>query len=82
MAAGMPIVYAGTGTAATLVDATGSGIVTAAGDANAIAAAVRRAATPEGRDMGARGAAYVSELPSRSDEMRQFVRLLGKVAGS
>jgi colanic acid biosynthesis glycosyl transferase WcaI len=82
MAAGRPIVYAGTGTAATLVDATGSGIVTAAGDANAIAAAVRRAATPEGRDMGARGAAYVSELPSRSDEMRQFVRLLGKVAGS
>jgi colanic acid biosynthesis glycosyl transferase WcaI len=80
MAAGRPIVYAGAGAAAALVDTTASGVVTTPGDANAIVSAVRRVtAGEEGRDMGARGRAYVSDLPSRSDEMKKFARLVAEI---
>jgi colanic acid biosynthesis glycosyl transferase WcaI len=82
MAAGRPIVYAGAGAAAELVEATGSGVVTAPGDASAIVAAVRRVASPEGRGMGERGHAYVSRLPSRSDEMEGFAALVTDVGRS
>jgi glycosyltransferase involved in cell wall biosynthesis len=82
MAAGRPIVYAGAGAAAELVEATGSGVVTAPGDASAIVAAVRRVASPEGRRMGERGHAYVSRLPSRSDEMEGFAALVTDVGRS
>jgi glycosyltransferase involved in cell wall biosynthesis len=76
MAAARPIVYGGSGAAADLVTTTGSGLVTAAGDAEAIVAAIRRAATAEGREMGRRGRAHVSSLPSRSEEMRRFALLV------
>jgi glycosyltransferase involved in cell wall biosynthesis len=81
MAAARPIVYGGSGAAADVVTTTGSGVVAAPGDAEAIVAAIRRAATVEGREMGRRGRDHVSSLPSRSDEMRRFallVRALGE----
>jgi colanic acid biosynthesis glycosyl transferase WcaI len=82
MAAARPIVYAGAGAAAAFVEETASGVVTAPGDAQAIVAAVRRMAASEGREMGERGRAYVSGLPSRSDEMRAFALLVEGIVGS
>jgi glycosyltransferase involved in cell wall biosynthesis len=82
MAAARPIVYGGSGAAADLVTTTGSGFVTAAGDADEIVAAIRRAGTAEGREMGGRGRDHVSSLPSRSDEMRQFALLVRAVGES
>lgn len=82
MAAGRPIVYAGAGAAAELVEATGAGVVTTPGDANAVVAAVRRVTSPEGRGMGERGRAYVSRLPSRSDQMEAFATLVTEVGRS
>jgi putative colanic acid biosynthesis glycosyltransferase WcaI len=82
MAAARPIVYAGAGAAASFVEETASGVVAAPGDAQAIVAAVRRVAASEGREMGERGRAYVSGLPSRSEEMRSFAQFVEEVAGS
>ncbi|MGZ4409272.1 MAG: glycosyltransferase family 4 protein [Gaiellaceae bacterium] len=82
MAAGRPIVYAGEGAAVALVEATGAGITTAPGDAGAIVDAIRVAATPDGVQKGARGRTYVSELPSRADEMRRFARLVSELAAT
>ena len=60
MAAGRPIVYAGEGAAAALIDETGSGITTGPGDPRAIVGAIRAAATSAGARMGERGRKYVS----------------------
>jgi putative colanic acid biosynthesis glycosyltransferase WcaI len=81
MAAGRPIVYAGEGAAAALIDETGSGITTGPGDPRAIVGAIRAAATSAGARMGERGRKYVSELPTRGEEMRRFARLVSE-AGS
>jgi colanic acid biosynthesis glycosyl transferase WcaI len=79
MAAGRPIVYAGEGAAAALVDETGSGLTTAPGDARGIVDALRTAAAPGGSQMGSRGRSYVSALPTRSEEMRRFAELVAEV---
>ena len=79
MAAGRPIVYAGEGAAAALVEETGSGITTAPGDAPAIVAAIRAAASPSGVELGRQARAYVNERPSRADEMARFARLVSEV---
>lgn len=81
MAAGRPIVYAGEGAAVALIDETGSGITTAPGDVPAIVDAIRAAATPAGAQKGAQGRTYVSELPTRGDEMRRFASLVADVRG-
>ncbi len=76
MAAARPIVYAGEGAAAALVEETGAGLTAPPGDARAIVDAIRAAASPAGAERGVRGRAYVSELPSRGDEMRRFATLV------
>lgn len=81
MAAGRPLVYAGDGAAAALVDETGSGITTAPGDARGIVDAIRAAASPDGRRMGERGRAYVDGIPTRGDEMKRFADLVSEVRG-
>jgi glycosyltransferase involved in cell wall biosynthesis len=81
MAAGRPIVYAGEGAAVALIDETGSGITTAPGDVRAIVDAIRAAATPAGAQKGAQGRTYVSELPTRGEEMRRFASLVADVRG-
>ena len=81
MAAGRPIVYAGEGAAVALIDETGSGIATAPGDVRAIVDAIRTAATPAGAQRGAQGRTYVSELPTRGEEMRRFASLVAGVRG-
>ncbi len=66
MASGRPVLYSGDDEGARLVAAHGAGIATPAGDAGALADAVRRiVADPEvGAAMGARGRAYVVEHSS------------------
>lgn len=61
MAAGIPLVYAGTGEGADLVRRAGAGIVTPPGDGQAVAAAIRELLADHGtaRSMGERGRAYI-----------------------
>ena len=61
MAAGVPLVYAGSGEGANLVRGAGAGIVTPAGDGQAVAAAIRELLADPGRarSMGERGRAYI-----------------------
>jgi colanic acid biosynthesis glycosyl transferase WcaI len=61
MAAGLPLVYAGTGEGADLVHRAGAGIVAPPGDGQAVAAAIRKllADPATARSMGERGRAYV-----------------------
>ncbi len=81
MAATRPIVYAGEGAAPALLESTGAGIVVAPGDAGAALEAIRRAASSEGRAMGARGRAYVEGLPTRGEQMKRFAALVSEVGG-
>ena len=80
MAAGRPIVYAGEGAAAVLIDETGAGLTTGPGDARAIVEAIRAAAGPAGTQMGEQGRRYVEQLPTRADEMKRFAHLVSEVA--
>jgi glycosyltransferase involved in cell wall biosynthesis len=61
MAAGVPLVYAGAGEGADLVRHADAGIVTPAGDGQAVAAAIREllADPARARAMGRRGQAYI-----------------------
>ena len=78
MAAARPIVYAGEGSAASMIDTVGAGVVVQPDDARAAIDAIRRLASPEGMEMGARGRAYVDSLPSRAEEMSRFASLVAE----
>jgi colanic acid biosynthesis glycosyl transferase WcaI len=78
MAAARPIVYAGEGAAASMIDTIGAGVAIQPDDAGAAIDAIRRLASSEGMEMGARGRAYVDGLPSRAEEMSRFASLIGE----
>jgi glycosyltransferase involved in cell wall biosynthesis len=76
MAAARPIIYAGEGAAAALVESVGCGVVTAPSDAAGIADAVD-ALTPALELLyGRRGRAYVERLPSRAQEMQRLASIV------
>ena len=74
MAAGVPLVYAGTGEGADLVRSAGAGIVTAPGDGEAIAGAIREllADPATARSMGQRGRAYIERHLTWAAIVRRF----------
>jgi glycosyltransferase involved in cell wall biosynthesis len=74
MAAGVPLIYAGASEGAHLVRDAGAGIVTPAGDGQAVAAAIRELLADPGRAraMGRRGQAYVARHLTWSAIVRRF----------
>lgn len=71
MAAGRPIVYAGNGDAAALINEIGCGVCTAPGDTDAITNVIEELLGDDRRldQLGRRGAAYIDSLPSRHQRM-------------
>jgi glycosyltransferase involved in cell wall biosynthesis len=76
MAAGRPIVYAGEGSAAALVERAGAGIVVPPGDAPAVAEAVASLSPDERLRLGAAARAYAESLPTRVEAMRRLAALV------
>jgi colanic acid biosynthesis glycosyl transferase WcaI len=74
MAAGAPLVYAGTGEGADLIRRAGAGIITPPGDGQAVAAAVREllADPKRARTMGERGRAYIERYLTWTGIVRGF----------
>jgi colanic acid biosynthesis glycosyl transferase WcaI len=74
MAAGVPLVYAGAGEGADLVRQADAGIVTPAGDGQAVAAAIRELLADPGRAraMGERGRAYIERHLTWTAIVRAF----------
>ncbi len=83
MAAGVPLVYAGNSEGADLVRQAGAGIVTPAGDGEAVAAAIRELlADPErARSMGERGRAYIARHLTWTAIARGFEETLARQLG-
>jgi len=76
MAAGRPIVYAGEGSAAALVERADAGVVVPPGDAAAIASALTTLTHDERIRLGRAARAYAEAVPTRVEAMRRLAALV------
>lgn len=79
MAAGRPIVYAGEGTAAQLIQTSESGLVAPPGDAAAIVKAMASMTEEDRRRLGRNARSYVEGIPTRSDEMLRLADIVRRL---